>query len=353
MSAPEKPSVALGQPLQVDPLDRAVREVVPEDRLPRGLVRRQHEQGAVEPARPAQGGVDVPGLVRRGDDEHALVDVVHPVELGQQLVHRGPHPGAAGQAPLLPEGVHLVEEQHAGRVGPGQPEDVLDVAFRGSDVHVEDVGQPDVDEVRAHLAGDRPPDEGLAAAGRPVEQHPAAQALAVEPPQLRVAHRSEERGGQPFLDLGHPADVGQRDPGLLDVPGRHVRRWSVLVVHEHRLRGDVGDVGLGLVPVELAPHRCRGGAGGRLGMRDAAHRAAHQLTSCRVPGVPLQRRGAVAHGGVLLAVAEEQLGQVHPEHHVVRGRVHGAGERVDERVPAVGHTGQATRPVGHGRTGPS
>ena len=63
-------------------LDRPVGEVMTEDRLAGGRIRRQHEQRAVEPTRPTQRCVDVPRLVRRGDDEDTLVDVVDPVELG-------------------------------------------------------------------------------------------------------------------------------------------------------------------------------------------------------------------------------------------------------------------------------
>ncbi len=63
----------------------------------------------------------------------------------------------------------------------------------------------------AELAGDGAGEERLAAAGRAVEQQPAAQRLAVVGAQLGVAQRREEGGVQARLDLVEPADVGERD----------------------------------------------------------------------------------------------------------------------------------------------
>ena len=74
-------------------------------------------------------------------------------------------------------------------------------------------------EPGAELAGHGPGDERLAAAGRPVQQQAAAQALAVQLAQLRVAHRGQERGLEPLLDLVHPGHVGQLEGGALGVEG--------------------------------------------------------------------------------------------------------------------------------------
>ena len=68
----------------------------------------------------------------------------------------------------------------------------------------------------------RPGQERLAAAGRPVEQQAAAQALAVQRAQLGVAQRAEEGDLEPLLDLLHAADVRFAPPlGALGVVRRY------------------------------------------------------------------------------------------------------------------------------------
>ena len=78
-------------------------------------VRRQHQQGAVQPARPPQRAVHVPRMVGRGQHEHPVVPAGDGVELEQQLVDRAAHRRAAQLAAALPERVDLVQEQHRGR----------------------------------------------------------------------------------------------------------------------------------------------------------------------------------------------------------------------------------------------
>ena len=53
--------------------DRLAPAEEPEDRRARGGVGRRHEEDAVEAAGPAEGRVEVPGRVGRGQDQHALV----------------------------------------------------------------------------------------------------------------------------------------------------------------------------------------------------------------------------------------------------------------------------------------
>ncbi len=109
-------------------------------------------------------------------------------------------------------------------------------------------------------------DERLAAARRPVQQQAAAQALVVQPPQLRVAQRGQERGLQAGLDLGHPGHVGELEAGPLGVVGRpssavsdlsRARRLAVMVgrgysAHqardEHRGQQIGAGLGFGLRP---------------------------------------------------------------------------------------------------------
>ena len=97
----------------VDLLDRALLERLAQDRLARRLVGREHQHGAVEPARSPQRGVHVPRVVGRRQDEHALVVVLGAVELRQQLVDDVAPAVMAQVAALLAERVELVEEQHA------------------------------------------------------------------------------------------------------------------------------------------------------------------------------------------------------------------------------------------------
>ena len=159
--------------------DRPVANVIAQDGLPRLPVRREHQQGPVQAARPAQGAVDVPRVVRGGEDEDAVVRRAHAVELGEQLVDGAARSAVSDLRALLSQRVDLVEEQDAGRCPPGRLEQVPQVAFGLSQVHVEHVCQRDRQEAGAQLTGDGSRDEGLAAAGRAVQHQPATQALAV------------------------------------------------------------------------------------------------------------------------------------------------------------------------------
>src|ERR1700735_4925807 len=60
-------------------------------------------------------------------------------------------------------------------------------------------------------------DNRFAAAGRPVKQRAAAERFAVELAQLGVAHRGEEGGLEPLLDLVQAGHVGQGQSGVLRV----------------------------------------------------------------------------------------------------------------------------------------
>ena len=99
-------------------------------------------------------------------------------------------------------------------------EDVVEVGLGVADIGVEDVGDRYRQEPGSHLTGHGAGDEGLARPRRAVQEQAAAQALAVEPAQLGIAHRGQERRLQPVLDLSHAADVGQADAGPLHLPVR-------------------------------------------------------------------------------------------------------------------------------------
>ena len=53
--------------------------------------RAKHEKGAVQSTGPTQRGIDVPGLVCRGQHEDSVVGSAHPVELLEQLHDHTPH----------------------------------------------------------------------------------------------------------------------------------------------------------------------------------------------------------------------------------------------------------------------
>src|SRR5690606_10454438 len=76
----------LGHRAEVHLGQRLVAAEDAQDRRARLGVRRRHEDELVEPARTAEGHVDVPGRVRRGEHQHALVGaLVDAVQLGHAL----------------------------------------------------------------------------------------------------------------------------------------------------------------------------------------------------------------------------------------------------------------------------
>ena len=108
-----------GRPLREPPrstlLGRAVRAGQLEDPLARLLVGRRHEQQPVEAAGALDRLVDVPGRVRRREDEDALVVGADRVELLEQLVDERPPRAPGVLAAREADRVELVEEEHARR----------------------------------------------------------------------------------------------------------------------------------------------------------------------------------------------------------------------------------------------
>jgi hypothetical protein len=126
----------------------------------------------VEPAGPQQRRVeDVRPVGGRDEDDSALdVEAVH---LDQQLVEgllalvvAAAEAGAAVPA----DGVDLVHEDDRRRVGLGLLEQVAYPGGADADEHLDEVGAGDRVERHARLAGDRAGQQGLAGAGRPVQQ---------------------------------------------------------------------------------------------------------------------------------------------------------------------------------------
>src|SRR5690606_1476355 len=175
-----------------------------------------------------QRGVEDVRAVRGGDEDHAALDV-EAVHLDQQLVQgllalvvSTAETGTAVAA----DGVDLVDEDDRGRVGLGLLEQVTDPGGTDTDEHLDEVGTGARVEGDARLARDGPREQGLARAGRTVEQH-ALGNLGADGLELR-------RLLQELLDLVEFLHglLGARDVG------------------ERRLRGVLGDeLRLGLAEV--------------------------------------------------------------------------------------------------------
>jgi hypothetical protein len=169
-------------------------------------------------------GQDV-GAVRGGDEDDAALDV-EAVHLDQHLVERllalvvaAAHAGAA----VTTDGVDLVDEDDGRSVLLGLLEQVAHPAGADADEHLDEVGPGDRVERHTRLAGDRPGQQGLAGAGRAVEQDALG--------DLRADRLELGRLLQELLDLAELLD------GLLGP--RHVG--------ERRLGRVLGDeLGLGL-----------------------------------------------------------------------------------------------------------
>ena len=128
---------------------------------------------AVEAAGPQQRGIEDVGTVGRREEDHPLL-LVEPVHLHQQLVERllalvvpAAEPGAAVPA----DRVDLVDEDDGGGRRLGLLEEVAHPRRTHADEHLDEVGTADREERHARLAGDGLGEQGLARAGRPVEEH--------------------------------------------------------------------------------------------------------------------------------------------------------------------------------------
>ena len=170
---------------------------------------------AVEPPGAHQGRVDELGPVG-GADEHDPLRHGEAVELDQELVEGVVElpvpPDVRAAAPA--HGVELVDEDDRRRVLLGLLEELAHPG--GSDAHVDldEAGGRDRVEGHARLAGERPGEQGLAAAGRAVEQHAAGKLGPQRLEALRVGEVVLD-----LLELGdhlvQPGDVGEGDGRLV------------------------------------------------------------------------------------------------------------------------------------------
>ena len=207
-SAPTKPGVIRATSFRFDRLvELHLGHVDLEDLLAAANVGPIDQHVAVEAAGPQQRRVERFGPVRGGHHDHAAVGA-EAVHLDQQGVERllalvvsADDARAAG----LAQGVQLVDEDDAGRLGLGLLEHVADAGRADADEHLDEVGAGEAEERHARLAGDRLGQQRLAGARRADQQHalgnPAAEDLIFFGRAEEIDHLAQFVDG--LVDAGH------------------------------------------------------------------------------------------------------------------------------------------------------
>ena len=210
---------------------------------------------AVEAAGPQQGRVERFGPVGGRHHDHAAVgaEAVHLDQQGVERLLALVVPADDARAAGLAQGVQLVDEDDAGRLGLGLLEHVADAGRADADEHLDEVGAGEAEEGHARLAGNRLGQQRLARARRPDQQHalgdPAAEDLVFFRRAEEFDHLAEfvdrlvdaghvvERDADVFLgvDLAAAAAEGHRraraaQPPHHDEEDRHQQQRE----HEHR-----------------------------------------------------------------------------------------------------------------------
>mmetsp|Transcript_71022 Transcript_71022/g.214938 ORF Transcript_71022/g.214938 Transcript_71022/m.214938 type:complete len:307 (+) Transcript_71022:377-1297(+) len=284
------------------------------------LARQPHAHVAVEATWAKERGVQHVGPVGRRDDHHRAAGctlgggpwlpralprgAVEAVHLRQELV-QGLLPLVVAKAPArarLRERVQLVEEEDARRAALRALEEVPHARRPTAHEDLHEVGRRADDEADAGLVGGSPCQQGLAAAGRAIEQDaaraPGAEAaVALRPPQ--EVHDLRE-----LVALGvHAGDAG---PGR--ARGGALRPAAPPLLHE----------ALGGVLRELAEHAVG---------QEEVHERHHQHQ--RPPGAARQGAGlppALGEGRLRLHQPLDQPLRAeaadHPRGHVLRSRGH-------------------------------
>ena len=118
-------------------------------------------------------GVEHVGAVGRRDEDDVGLDV-KAVHLDQELVEgllAFVVAAADAGAAVAADGIDLVDEDDGRAVLLGLLEEVADAARAHADEHLDEVGTGDREEGHSGLAGDGSGQQGLAGAGRAVQQH--------------------------------------------------------------------------------------------------------------------------------------------------------------------------------------
>ena len=206
----------------------AVRERLParvhtENRFAALQVGRRHEHLTVEAPGAEQRLIEILDAVRRAHDDD-LLGAFEPVELDEQLVQRlillavETVPGA-----LRADGIELVDEDDRRRMLARLEEELADSRGAEAGEHLDEGRGARRVEVRAGLVRDGLGEEGLAGAGRPVEEK-ALRHLRAEP--LEALRVTEE------VDDLHQLAANLLDPGDV-VPGHARLRAGVDVRRSH------------------------------------------------------------------------------------------------------------------------
>ena len=196
----------------------------------------------VEAAGPQQCRVQHVGTVRRGDQDHATAHV-EAVHLDEQLVQgllplvvTAAHTGAA----VPPDGVDLVDEHDGGGRLLRLLEQVPDPGGADADEHLDEVGAGDGEERHPGLPRDGACEEGLAGAGRAVEQHALG--------DLRAELLEFRRLRQELLDLLQLLD------GLVDARNVGEGGFGHVLAGEFRLRLAEAERAAGAAAVDHPHH---------------------------------------------------------------------------------------------------
>ena len=253
-----EPGRLAGERVEVDLLgERLAARVDLEDLLAALAVGPVDDDLAVEAAGPQQRRVEDVGPVGGGDQDDVVLHL-EAVHLDEQLVEgllalvvTAAHAGAAVAA----DGVDLVHEDDAGRVLLRLLEQVADAGGADADEHLDEVRAGDREERHPRLTGDRAGEQGLAGAGRAVEQHALRDAGAQRLELLRVLEELLDL--VELLDgLVDPGDVAEGDLGRVDrhplgarlAEAHHPRAAALHLVHqedpeaeEEEERQDVGE----------------------------------------------------------------------------------------------------------------
>ncbi len=190
-----------------------------DDLLPGGEIGRGDEDGLIETTGAAEGGVETPGVVRGSDDEDALVVRAEAVELVKELVHEVAHLALADVVAVHGEGVEFVKDEHAGGIGAGGLEGLMEVALGAAEIGVEDLVEADGEVVAPDFAGDGAEHHGLSAAGGAEDEDASAGLTPVGLVEVGVLEGVDDLEADLFFEFFHAADGFEVDLPALGVAG--------------------------------------------------------------------------------------------------------------------------------------
>ena len=207
---------AVGAPRQIIEVDvgrqRHAAGVDAEDLAAAGLVGDSDDDLAVEPAGAAKRFVERFGPVGRGD-HHRVLPRLDPVEQGQQLRDQ-PLFGLAGDlAALGRDRIDLVDEDDRRRGLRRSLENLAQPPLALAIGRAHDFGPVDQEELGRAFIRDRARQQGLAGAGRAVQQHALGRIDAEPLEQLGMAQRQLDHLAQRVDRVAHAAQVVIGDVG--------------------------------------------------------------------------------------------------------------------------------------------